>query len=175
MALRLYRDSLTPAMRASRTAADRVRAVAAGTGDLTLVHVELAAEAMGAAKMAAIKAIGDLQTSAAVSAEEAAAVDAYLGDFAGPATLAAFQSSLAAVEAAAVGYNTALATAIRTAQAQGAQTGVWMLDVVSVTIAEGVTYGDLRTSTYLPAAFADPFRQSPEVAALIAAFEAAGA
>lgn len=115
-----------------------------------------------------------MSASAASSEAEAAAVDEYLAQFGCPATLADFSSAMAFIKSAGEDWAAEVSAAVREAQHQAQKTGIYMADYVTLSSTNGTRRG-MRLSGYLPAAQADPLRASDALAALIAAFEAAGA
>lgn len=159
MAVSLFRPAFDDLGAALRDLMPLLAAIQAGAGDLPLIQVREVQTLLLRAKAAAARASAEAQGAPVVA-------EAYMADMGGPATLAAFQAGMTATENAAAIWNAALAAIL------DALPGMLRL----VTVArDGVTAKALEYASSIPAAQADPLRQGPELAGLIAALETAGA
>lgn len=174
MTLRMYRNSVPAAMTAATHAADQLRALQGGAGDLPFSQIETVQRALGRSKVTALAAITDLSTASQESTAEAAEAETFLANYGGPASIADFQSHLASIDTAAGDWAARLKAAVREVSTTAATSGIYFVDIeprdFSGTQIKMVSYFDRMTS-----AIATPLRASSELAALIAAFEAAGA
>lgn len=174
MALRLYRESLPPAMTAARKAADTLRAIRDAQGDLPLALLDEAQRALARSAACAGRALSDLPSPIDPTTPENVAADAYLASYGGPTTVADLAQAAARIDAAAKGWGRALQAALRAWCINAAALDVWPIDAAPVLV-EGVEVRGLTRGGFLPASLADPLRQNPALMALISAYEAAGA
>lgn len=160
MSISRFPSALSSLADAVGTVASTLRGIQSASGDLEIIQLDLCAQQMRAAKVAAIRLLSEAQKA------RAAAVEQQMSDMGGPATLADLQQGLSQINSALTAWDDRQASAFL-AMGPG-----WQM--VTVT-RDGVSTRHLEPIRFISAAVADPLRQSSELAALIAAFEAIGA
>jgi len=146
---------------ATLAAATALRHVRDTSGDLTFRALDTLQEALFRAKVTTYAALVE-GGKAPVAAQE------FMAGIGGPATLAAYQTAAMNIEMKAAGWNSALSAAL------AGLTGPELISMITRNV-NGVEAKYIERATFIPAAKADPLRASPELDALISAFEAVGA
>ncbi len=148
---------------AVQAAADALRYLKNTTGDLPIYNLFNVWQTMQTANGITTA----LMTSAALDPTSATAA---LPSFGGaPATVADLQAGFQSIQTAAAAFNVAAAAWITANLTAGD-----LLTIQPSTV-NGISSQVMTWSDHIPAAKIDPLRQAPELATLIAAFEAIGA
>lgn len=164
MALSRFPAAFDTAAVAVLDSAQRFKALRDQGGDLTWRALESAQDSLRSAKIAALSALTE-----AAKASDKSAVEAFMASMDGPATLAEFQAALGAVEAASSAWNDTLTTFLA-----GLPNG----DLIGVSVQDTGLPTETRHITrphFIPAERAASLRSSPDLNALVKAFEAVGA
>lgn len=161
MGLSRFSSVMTRAVEAVLATAAALRYVRDTQGDLPWWALDRVQDGLAEAKVSCIEALVEGQRQPASS-------ETFMASLGGPATLGDFQSKIAACEAAAAAWNASLGQLLASLTAT---------EVIAL-VRRG--QGNMGTShiervSYLAQDRADTLRQSAQLAALIAAFEAVGA
>lgn len=156
MAFSTYMQALPAVALAVADVAAQLRLIQSSSGDLTILQIAQAQSGLERAKLAAVSLIEE-------GAKAPAATEAMMAEMGGPSTLAEFGAGMVAIEAAAATWNAALDDALQASPG-------WSL----VTRPQTDTRHP-EPAQFVPAAIAEPLRQTQALADLIAAFDAAGA
>lgn len=149
------------AVEAVHSTAAALRHVRDTQGDLPWWALDRVQDGLAQSKETCLAALAEGQRQPVSS-------EAFMASMGGPITLADFQTKIAACEAAAAGWNAALAAFVASLSASEL--------IVLVRRGEGMmATSHIERVAFLTQARADTLRQSPELATLIAAFEAVGA
>lgn len=136
--------------------AELISHVANSSGDLMFRDLDEIQQGLARSKTTFLKAMAEGQKSPA-------GAKAYMVSVNGPATLADHQGHAGDIEAAAAAWNT------RLAQALAAMTSS---DLIYMIRNDQTEAKFIERARFMPAAIADPLRQSTEMTALVAAFDA---
>ncbi|AVO36589.1 hypothetical protein [Pukyongiella litopenaei] len=148
-------------VRAVIVAAEALRRVRDGTGDLSIRDLHAIQQGLRSSKYQTYQVLTE-------AAKAVPAAEAYMASVNGPATIAAFQAQAVVLETAAAAWNARLDAMIATL------TGPEVIGLV-VRNFDGVQTKDLTFASVIPETKAAPLRASTELAALIAEFEVVGA
>lgn len=128
------------------------------SGDLTYLALDHLQNGLRAAKVSALAALVESQ-------KQPVAAEAQMAAVGGPANIAAYQAALADIEVKAAAWNAALSSALVTIPAA---------DLVGVAIyaQDGIETKHIQFKHFIPAAIADPLRQTQALTDLASALEA---
>jgi len=157
MALSLSDDTLTTLVRQLRAAKELVDLTATSTGVLTWAQIERMQNSLGAAKVAGQAFVAEATLNQAFAETKLAGIN-------GPATLAEFQSQLAAINSAYNDWNTAFAS------------GLSSLPATAIITLVDIGDGQFRLvrPTSLTVGQSDGFRAIPALASLETALATIG-
>lgn len=162
MPLTTFPADMNAAVTAVLYSANAFRAIMTQSGDLTWRMLEDAQNSLHTSKTACITAIAS--ASLATTAAEA-----YMASINGPESIAAFQTSMAAVETAASAWNTALYAFLISLPS----TELIGLYTRNTGLPNETKY--IGRPAFIPAEYANALRALPALSGLVAAFEAVGA
>lgn len=163
MGLSRFPKAMSDAADAVLRAGEALRHVSTASGDLTFRDLDLIYEGLASSKIHALAALAEgSKPGAQAGAQE------FMASMGGPATLTDFQSKLVTIETKAAAFHAEVAAAF------AAMPPTDLIRVNSRSVG-GVTVPFIERAAFIPAAYADPLRQSTELAELVAAFEAVGA
>lgn len=161
MTLSRFSSVMPRAVEAVLTTATALRHVRDTQGDLPWWALDRVQDGLAQSKASCVEALIEGQRQPATS-------EAFMASLGGPPTLADFQAKIAACEVAAVAWNKALAVLLASLDATEV--------IALVRRGEGsMGSSHIERVAFLAQSRADVLRQSDEMAALIAAFEAVGA
>lgn len=172
MAYRLYKPTLEKLMGEATAAEKALVAMRDASGDLTLTTLHDIAGKLYAANLTASQALDEMTESRASSQAESDAVDQTIAELGGPSDFMAFASAMQAIQGAGTAYGMAVDQMLRDVQDQASTTGHYMVRLEVVATAP-VNRSEIRMTSFIPAAVADPFRGTAAVSGVIASFVAA--
>lgn len=138
--------------------ATALRFIRDSTGDLAFRHLDAVQSGLEQSKVTFGMAFAEAQ-----KAPEAAT--AFMASIGGPASLQDYGAGAIALEAAAGDWNGRLSAALASIPAA---------DLITTVLRAETQTRHIEHAAFISAVIADPLRQSPELAALIAAFESLG-
>lgn len=158
MALSRFPTVMPQNVEAVLRAASAIRHVRLATGDLLFRDLDAVQAGLEQAKITFVAALTEAQ-----KAPEAA--QAFMASVNGPVTLAQYQQGAVTIETAAAAWNARLAATLAS---------LTSADLITLVTRPDSQTKHIERSAFIPAVVADPLRQSAELGALLASFEAVG-
>ena len=159
MALSRFPKSMADNVDAVLGVAGVIRHVISSSGDLSFRNLDQLQSGLEVAKTTFIQALTEGQKAPA-------AAESFMASVNGPASLAEYQEKAIAIETAASAWNAVLSETLNRMSTT---------DLIALVTRPDSQTRHIERASFIPATIADPLRKSVELAALLTAFESAGA
>lgn len=161
MALSQFPITMPAAVSAVLRVSAALRYLRDTSGDLTFHSLNEVQDGLREAKSTTFAALAE-------GGKSPEAAELFMAGLGGPATLAEYYTAAADIESKAAGWNGKVNAILLTLPVE------CVIGMVPVT-QNGITTKHIEYKSFIPAQYSDELRSSPELAALIAAFEGVGA